>query len=167
MMSMLAGPSRGFWQCSFPHCDHGDFFSQKSVKEIILEVNILKTTKVSLPVLTTAQTCLLLKTSPPTLNRWGKQGLNEVGRIARNQYDLQATVHWWVENIFQSFDDSPSIQAERQRYEKYRAEAYGAAALVAEGHVERQDQVVHLQVSRLSNMFSALAKLPRLSRDFH
>ncbi len=52
-------------------------------------------------------------------------------------------------------------------YEKYRAEAYGAAALVAQGRVERQGQVVHLQVSRLSNLSTALAELPRMSRDFH
>jgi len=52
-------------------------------------------------------------------------------------------------------------------YEKYRATAYGAAALVAEGRVEREGQVIHLQVSRLSNLSSALAKLPSMSRDFH
>jgi error-prone DNA polymerase len=51
-------------------------------------------------------------------------------------------------------------------YEKYRSTAYGAAALIAEGRIEREGKVVHLQVYRLQNLSTALAKLPHMSRDF-
>jgi error-prone DNA polymerase len=52
-------------------------------------------------------------------------------------------------------------------YEKYRRAARGAAALIAEGRVERQGEVVHLLVDRLRDVSEGLAELPSTSRDFH
>jgi error-prone DNA polymerase len=52
-------------------------------------------------------------------------------------------------------------------YEKYRRVARGAAALIAEGRVERQGEVVHLQVERLLDASEGLAELQGRSRDFH
>jgi error-prone DNA polymerase len=52
-------------------------------------------------------------------------------------------------------------------YEKYRRTAHGSAALVAEGRVERQGEVVHLQVTRLKDMSKSLTQLRSVSRDFH
>jgi len=52
-------------------------------------------------------------------------------------------------------------------YKKYRPAAHGAVALIAEGRVERQGEVVHLQCTRLENMSKALNKLRSVSRDFH
>jgi len=52
-------------------------------------------------------------------------------------------------------------------YEKYRRAARGAAALIAEGRVERQGEVVHLQVHRLSEASQAFIELRSSSRDFH
>jgi error-prone DNA polymerase len=52
-------------------------------------------------------------------------------------------------------------------YEKYRRVARGAAALIAEGRVERQGEVVHLQVECLLDASEGLAELQGRSRDFH
>jgi len=52
-------------------------------------------------------------------------------------------------------------------YEKYRCVARGAAALIAEGRVERQGDVVHLQVECLLDASEGLAELQGRSRDFH
>lgn len=52
-------------------------------------------------------------------------------------------------------------------YEKYRHTAHGSAALIAEGKVERQGEVVHVQVTRLRDMSKSLARLRTISRDFH
>ncbi|UCE60650.1 MAG: error-prone DNA polymerase [Phycisphaerales bacterium] len=52
-------------------------------------------------------------------------------------------------------------------YQKYRPVAHGAVALIAEGRVERQGEVVHLQCTRLENMSKVLTDLHSVSRDFH
>jgi error-prone DNA polymerase len=52
-------------------------------------------------------------------------------------------------------------------YEKYRNTARGAVALVAEGRVERQGEVVHLQVYRLTDMSKLFDNIRSRSRDFH
>jgi error-prone DNA polymerase len=54
-----------------------------------------------------------------------------------------------------------------QVYEKYRPVARGAVALLAQGRVERQGDVVHLQVSKLADLSKRLAELHSVSRDFH
>ncbi len=45
--------------------------------------------------------------------------------------------------------------------------ARGAVALVAEGRVERQGEVVHLQISRLQDLSKALSELGSVSRNSH
>ena len=52
-------------------------------------------------------------------------------------------------------------------YEKYRAAAYGASALITEGRVERRGKVVHLNVTRIMDMSARLKDLRSRSRDFH
>ena len=52
-------------------------------------------------------------------------------------------------------------------YERYRRAARGAAVLLAEGRVERQGQVIHVQTERLSDLSEHLADLRSRSRDFH
>jgi error-prone DNA polymerase len=52
-------------------------------------------------------------------------------------------------------------------YEMHRPAAHGAVALLAEGRVERQNEVVHLQVTRMTDLSKSLAKLRSVSRDFH
>ncbi len=52
-------------------------------------------------------------------------------------------------------------------YKKYRPAARGAVALIAEGRVERQGDVIHLQATRLQDMSKALKDLRSVSRDFH
>jgi error-prone DNA polymerase len=54
-----------------------------------------------------------------------------------------------------------------QIYEKYRRVAHGSTALIAEGRVERQGDVIHVQVTRLMDMSKSLARLRSVSRDFH
>ena len=52
-------------------------------------------------------------------------------------------------------------------YEKYRRAARGAVTLLAEGRVERQGEVVHLQPTRMEDLSKSLARLRSVSRDFH
>jgi error-prone DNA polymerase len=52
-------------------------------------------------------------------------------------------------------------------YRKYRQVAHGAVALVAEGRVERQGEVVHLQVTRVEDLAAYRVNLRSVSRDFH
>jgi error-prone DNA polymerase len=52
-------------------------------------------------------------------------------------------------------------------YARYRRAARGAVALLAEGRVERQGEVIHVQTVRLSDLSEHLDRLPSCSRDFH
>ena len=52
-------------------------------------------------------------------------------------------------------------------YDKYRAAAYAASALIVEGRVERRGEVVHLNVTRISDMSARLKDFRSRSRDFH
>jgi error-prone DNA polymerase len=51
-------------------------------------------------------------------------------------------------------------------YKKYRSTAHGAAALVAQGRVERRGQVVHLRTTRLTDLSETIGRLRSVSRDF-
>ncbi len=51
-------------------------------------------------------------------------------------------------------------------YERFRRTARGAVALLAEGRVERQGEVVHLQTARLEDLSKSLTELGSVSRDF-
>jgi error-prone DNA polymerase len=52
-------------------------------------------------------------------------------------------------------------------FERYRREACTAVMLLAHGRVERQGEVVHLHVQRLSDLSHALREVSSQSRDFH
>jgi len=52
-------------------------------------------------------------------------------------------------------------------FEKHRAAAGRAVAVIAQGHVERQGEVVHVQVNRIEDLSKTLAGLKARSRDFH
>jgi DNA polymerase III alpha subunit len=52
-------------------------------------------------------------------------------------------------------------------YERYRPDAYNSVAVVVEGRVERQGQVVHVQVERIKGLSRSLARLQVSSRSFH
>jgi len=52
-------------------------------------------------------------------------------------------------------------------FDKYRRAAQGSVALMAEGRVERQGEVVHLKVRRMENLSDTLSGLRSASRDFH
>jgi len=52
-------------------------------------------------------------------------------------------------------------------FERDRRAARGAIALVAEGRVERQGQVIHIQTLHLRDLSESLGSLRRMSRDFH
>ncbi|HSR55301.1 MAG TPA: OB-fold nucleic acid binding domain-containing protein [Alphaproteobacteria bacterium] len=52
-------------------------------------------------------------------------------------------------------------------FEKHRSAAARVVAVVAQGYVERQGEVVHVQVNRIEDLSKALAGLKARSRDFH
>jgi error-prone DNA polymerase len=52
-------------------------------------------------------------------------------------------------------------------FERYRKAARLSACILAEGQVERQGQVVHIQTARLHSLDGWLAGLSSRSRDFH
>jgi error-prone DNA polymerase len=52
-------------------------------------------------------------------------------------------------------------------YERFRRTARGAVALIADGRIERQGNVIHVQVHRLADLSKHLGQLRKLSRDFH
>jgi len=52
-------------------------------------------------------------------------------------------------------------------YERDRRAARSAIALVAEGKIERQGLVIHVQAHRLIDLSEHLGRLRRVSRDFH
>jgi len=72
--------------------------------------------------------------------------------------------------LFYTLEDETGVAnlvVRPQVYEKYRPVARGATALLAEGRVERQGEVVHLQVKRFEDVARGLADLRSTSRDFH
>ncbi|MEO1130262.1 MAG: OB-fold nucleic acid binding domain-containing protein [Planctomycetota bacterium] len=52
-------------------------------------------------------------------------------------------------------------------FERYRQAARLSVVLLAEGRVERQGDVVHVQVSRMDCLDELIETLPSASRDFH
>jgi error-prone DNA polymerase len=52
-------------------------------------------------------------------------------------------------------------------FERYRQAARLSVVLLAEGRVERQGEVVHVQVSRMECLDELIETLPSASRDFH
>ena len=52
-------------------------------------------------------------------------------------------------------------------YERCRRAARGAVALIADGRVERQGEVIHVQLTNLREIGTALAGQRSRSRDFH
>jgi DNA polymerase III alpha subunit len=52
-------------------------------------------------------------------------------------------------------------------YERHRRDAYNSVAVMVEGRVERQGQVVHVQVERIKGLSRSLAGLQVPSRSFH
>jgi len=54
-----------------------------------------------------------------------------------------------------------------QVYERERRIARGRSALIAEGTIERQGEVVHVMVTRVHDLSERLGTLRHVSRDFH
>ena len=54
-----------------------------------------------------------------------------------------------------------------QVYERCRRAARGAVAVLAEGRVERQGEVIHVQTERITDLSKYAARLQVRSRDFH
>ena len=52
-------------------------------------------------------------------------------------------------------------------WERNKRDARGKMAVIAEGHIERQGEVVHVIVRRVSDMSARLSWLSHRSRDFH
>jgi error-prone DNA polymerase len=52
-------------------------------------------------------------------------------------------------------------------WERDRRIARGKIALIAEGHIERQGEVVHVIVRRFHDLSERLARVTHRSRDFH
>ncbi len=52
-------------------------------------------------------------------------------------------------------------------YERFRAVARTAVALIADGRIERQGEVIHIQVNRLVDLSEHLGTMRSMSRDFH
>jgi error-prone DNA polymerase len=54
-----------------------------------------------------------------------------------------------------------------QIWERYATVARAKVALIADGWIERQGQVVHVQVTRVRDLSKAIAPVRAPSRDFH
>ncbi len=52
-------------------------------------------------------------------------------------------------------------------YRRFRREARGAVGLLVAGRIERQGQVVHVQVTHMENLAQSLGKVRVASRRFH
>ena len=51
-------------------------------------------------------------------------------------------------------------------WDRYHRAAQGAKAMLVDGHVERQGQVIHVVAGRLEDLSDYLPGLPNRSRDF-
>jgi predicted site-specific integrase-resolvase len=74
--------------------------------------------------ISTKQATALLGCNQSTLWRWQKLGAS-AAVIKRNVWDLKPLLDWWLNNIYTgkgSVEDNPTLQEERLRYEKARAD---------------------------------------------
>ena len=72
--------------------------------------------------------------------------------------------------VFMTLDDETgmaNLVIRPNIWERERRVARNKIALIAEGHVERQGEVIHVMVRRLHDLSARLAKLTHSSRDFH
>lgn len=70
------------------------------------------------------QVYTLVGVNQSTLSRWQKLGA-DVAIVSRNIWDLKIFLDWWLNNIYTgkgSVEDNPTLQEERLRYEKARAD---------------------------------------------
>ena len=72
--------------------------------------------------------------------------------------------------VFMTLEDetgTANLMVRPRVWERWRYVARSSVALVAEGLVERQGEVVHVKVNRLANLAEGLSQLRSKSRDFH
>ena len=75
-----------------------------------------------LVVLQTMQICALFGVDKSTLTRWKPLGADEAF-LGRNQWSAKKLFTWWLDNIYQAgIENEPTLQAERLRYERARAD---------------------------------------------
>jgi error-prone DNA polymerase len=72
--------------------------------------------------------------------------------------------------VFMTLEDetgTANLIIRPQVWERFRAVGRSRIAVIAEGTVERQGDVVHVQVQRLSDLSARIAPVRAKSRDFH
>jgi error-prone DNA polymerase len=72
--------------------------------------------------------------------------------------------------IFMTIEDETGVVnlvVKPKVYERYRAAAQGATALVVQGKIEREGEVVHVMVESMASVTNRPAELRVASRDFH
>ena len=72
--------------------------------------------------------------------------------------------------VFMTLEDETGVAnliVRPRVFERDRATAAGAVAILVDGVVERQGEVIHVQVSRVRDLSKALPGLRPRSRDFH
>ncbi len=72
--------------------------------------------------------------------------------------------------VFMTLEDETAIAnliIKVNVWKRYRRDARGGVALVADGEVQRQGEVINIQVTRIADASSLLRDLRSVSRDFH
>lgn len=119
----------------------------------------MKSSKKSTPdtiLITTHQASLLLDIDPGTLTRWKRLGLDEA-MLGKNQWDAKKLLDWWLDNIYQAgSEETPTLQAERVRYERARADKMEIQVSQLRGDLLPRSDVAEGWAWRLHEVFNGL-----------
>ena len=107
-------------------------------------------------IVSTHQLESLLDVERSTFTRWKKIGF-DIAYISHGKYNLNKALKWWLENIQTPIDDeSPTLQNERQRYEKARADKMEIQVKVLKGDLKPKDEIHRQWADRMAVVISGL-----------
>ena len=106
---------------------------------------------------TTAQLADLLGVDSPYLTRWKPLGIQDAV-VSRNMWDVKKALSWWLENMHKPGNqvDSPTMQVERLRYEKSRADKMEVQVAMLKGEVIPKEQIHQDWAARMAIIVNGL-----------
>ena len=107
-------------------------------------------------ILRTREVAALLGITPKTLTVWKSLGADS-SYLGIDKWDGTKLFHWWLENIYKPIDKTdPSLQAERLRWEKGRADKIELQVAELKGLVKPIEQIAKDWAARMAVIVNGL-----------
>ncbi|MDL1965772.1 MAG: terminase small subunit [Candidatus Desulfofervidus auxilii] len=112
-------------------------------------------------VISTKDLAELFEVSQRTITTWKRLGA-ESAQIGRGKWDLKKFLQWWLENIYTPVNENePTLQEERLRYEKARADKVELEVKRLKKELIPRDKVEHALAELIAITKRAFLLLPK------